>query len=62
MTIKLYNMDTLDYSGSILVTNDGWEYEGVDDQYLRTITRGMPLKALLANLVSFNIVYDIIED
>ena len=55
-------MDTLDYSGSILVTNDGWEYEGVDDQYLRTITRGMPLKALLANLVSFNIVYDIIED
>lgn len=62
MKIELYDMDTLKHSGSILVNDDDWEYKGVDDHHLITITRGMPLKAVLAFLVNFNMVYDIIED
>jgi hypothetical protein len=58
MEIKLYNIDTLDYFGSIITSDKGWEYKDVNDHYLITTTRGMPLKALLANLVIFNLVYD----
>jgi hypothetical protein len=62
MEIKLYHMDTLEYSGSIVVKNKEWEFRGVTDSHLISVTKGMPIKALIACLSSFNLVYDIIEE
>jgi len=62
MVIKLYQMDTLEYSGSIIVNNNTWEYRDVTDDHMVSVTRGMPLKAVLACMASFNMVYDMIED
>lgn len=62
MQIKLYNIDTLEYSGSIVVTDTGWDYRDVTNEHMMSVTRGMPLKAVMACLVSFNLVYDILED
>ncbi len=61
MEIKLYHIDTLEYSGTITVTGRDWEYRDVDNEHMKSVTRGMPLKALLATLVSFDLVYDLIE-
>jgi hypothetical protein len=62
MEIRLYHIDTLEYMGSIIPSGPAWEYRDVRDSRLLATTRGMPLKALLANLVAFDLVYDIIED
>ena len=62
MVIKLYHMDTLEYSGSIIVKENAWEYQDVTDDHMMSVTRGMPLKALLACLTTFNLVYDMIQD
>ncbi len=62
MEIKLYQMDSLEYSGSIIVRGNDWEFRDVTDGHLRSVTKGMPIKALLASLSSFNLVYDIIEN
>jgi hypothetical protein len=62
MVIKLYQMDTLEYSGSIIVNNNAWEYRDVANDHMVSVTKGMPLKAVLACLASFNMVYDVIED
>ncbi len=61
MEIKLYHIDTLDYSGSIVVKEGKWEFRGVNDEHLINSTKGMPLRGLLAMLVSFDLVYDVIE-
>ena len=55
-------MDTLEYSGSILVKDNSWEYQDVTNDHMVSVTRGMPLKAVLACLASFNLVYDVIQD
>ncbi|OHD65704.1 MAG: hypothetical protein A2176_13805 [Spirochaetes bacterium RBG_13_51_14] len=62
MQIKLYHIDTLEYSGSIIVNNQEWKYEGVTDEHMISVTRGMPLKALLACLASFELVYDLLDE
>ncbi len=60
MVIKLYDMDTLEYSGQIIAaSNTSWEYENVNNDFMIQMTKGMPLKAVLANLVVFNLVYDV---
>ena len=60
--VKLYNADTLEYAGEIIVSSHEWEYKNVSDSSLLEMTRGMPLKALLPCLISFNIVYDLFEE
>ena len=62
MRIKLYHIDTLQYSGAIIVSGREWEYQDVSNSHLVKVTLGMPLKAVLANLVSFDLVYDIVEE
>lgn len=59
--IKLYDADSLEYSGSMIVNGGEWKYDGVKDEHLIQVTTGMPLKAALACLISFNFVYDVIE-
>jgi hypothetical protein len=59
--IKLFNADSLEYSGSIIVNGQTWEFSGVTDEHLVRTTSGMPVKALLACLISFNLVYDIVQ-
>ncbi len=59
--IKLFNADSLEYSGSIIVNGQTWEFSGVTDEHLVRTTSGMPVKAVLACLISFNLVYDIIQ-
>ncbi|PKL40602.1 MAG: hypothetical protein CVV44_03090 [Spirochaetae bacterium HGW-Spirochaetae-1] len=61
MEIKLYDADTMEYAGSILVNGGDWEYRDVDHEHLISVTKGMPLKAVLSNLIMFNFVYDILE-
>ncbi|MGV7931145.1 MAG: hypothetical protein AB2L13_19960 [Spirochaetota bacterium] len=62
MEIKLYHIDTLEYLGSILARNAfDYEYRDVYDEHFIAMTRGMPLRALLANLVAFDMVYDVID-
>ncbi len=61
MVIKLYNMDTLEYSGSIITNNNSWEYRDVTNDHMISVTKGMPLKAVLVCLASFNMVYDVVE-
>lgn len=60
--IKLYDADSLEYSGSMIVNGREWKYDGVKDEHLVQVTSGMPLKAALSCLISFNFVYDIIEE
>jgi hypothetical protein len=62
MEIKLYHMDSLKYSGSIIVKDTTWEYREVMDDHMISVTRGMPLKAVLSCLTTFNLVYDIIPE
>jgi hypothetical protein len=62
MQIKLYDMDTMEYAGAIVTTDGGWEYRDVTNEHMMSVTRGMPLKAVMACLASFNLVYDILED
>jgi hypothetical protein len=61
-TIKLYNADSLEYAGSILVKGKAWEYVDVDDEYMKKVTVGMPVKAVMMCLINFNLVYDIFEE
>jgi len=61
-TIKLYNADSLEYAGSIVVRGQAWEYQDVDDEHLKSVTVGMPVKAVMMCLINFNLVYDIIEE
>lgn len=61
-TIKLYNADSLEYAGSILVRGHSWEYLDVDDEYMKKVTEGMPVKAVMMCLINFNLVYDIIGE
>jgi hypothetical protein len=61
--VKLFDADTLEYSGSIIVNNDNsWQYKDVTDDHMIEITRGMPLKGVLVMMINFNLVYDIISD
>ncbi len=59
--IILYDADSLEYSGKILVEGNSWQFSEVSNDFLVKFTKGMPLKAVLQCLISFNIVYDIIE-
>jgi len=59
--VKLYDADSLEYAGSIIVMPDNWEYKDVNDDHLIAMTKLMPIKGVLSSLISFNYVYDIIE-
>lgn len=59
--VKLYNADTLEYAGSMIVNGHEWDYAEVSDNFLIEVTKGMPLKSVFPCLISFNLVYDIIE-
>ncbi len=59
--VKLYNADTLEYAGSMVVDGNTWNYTDVEDSFLVEVTSGMPLKSVFPCLISFNLVYDIIE-
>lgn len=59
--IKLYNADTLEYAGSMVVNGNTWNYSEVSDSFLIEVTKDMPLKSVFPCLISFNLVYDIIE-
>lgn len=61
MVIKLYDMDTMEYTGSIVGNGNDWEYREVTNEHMISMTKGMPLKAVLSCLTTFNMVYDIIE-
>jgi len=58
--IHLFNADTLEYAGKILVHPDRWEYHEVADEYLKEVTSNMPLKGVLSCLISFNLVYEMV--
>ena len=60
--VKLFNADTLEYAGSMIVNDDSWDYVDVNDKDLVTMTKGMVLKSVLPCLITFNLVYDIIEE
>jgi hypothetical protein len=62
MEIKLYHMDTMEYSGSIIVKGNEWEYRDVKNDHMISVTKGMPIKAVLPCLITFELVYDLIED
>ena len=62
MQVKLYDMDTMEYAGAIVTTADGWEYRDVTNEYMMSVTRGMPIRGVMACLAWFNLVYDLIED
>jgi hypothetical protein len=59
--VKLYNADTLEYAGSMVVKGNTWDYTEVRDAFLVETTTGMPIKSVFPCLISFNLVYDIIE-
>ncbi len=59
--VKLYDADTLEYAGSMVVNGSSWNYNEVKDSFLIEVTKGMPLKSVFPCLISFNLVYDIIE-
>lgn len=62
MLVQLFDMDTLESCGAIVADDlKRWEYHGVSNQHLVRTTAGLPLRAVLACLASFNIVYDIVE-
>ena len=56
--IKLYDADSLEYAGSIIVKGSEWRFENCTNEDLVSVTSGMPLKAVLVNLIGFNLVYD----
>ena len=60
--VKLYNADTLEYEGSMIVNKNSWNYVNIKDKHLLEMTNGMPLKSVLPCLITFNLVYDIIEE
>ena len=60
--IKLFDADTLEYAGEIIINKDQWQYNNVDNDNLVKTTSGMPIKAVLPCLISFNLVYDIVEE
>jgi hypothetical protein len=57
--IRLFDADSLEYAGMIMVKGKSWEYRDVHNEHLRAVTVGMPIKGVLANLIYFNLVYDI---
>jgi hypothetical protein len=60
--ITLFDADTLEYAGSIVMNDSSsWSYVNVKDDYMVGVTSGMPLKAALQCMITFNLVYDIIE-
>lgn len=59
--VKLYDADTMEYAGSMITKGNTWDYNDVKDEHLIQVTRGMPLKSVLPCLISFNLVYDIVE-
>ena len=60
--VKLYDADTLEYAGSMVVKDKSWEYVDIKDKHLSEVTKGMPIKSVLPCLISFNLVYDVIEE
>jgi hypothetical protein len=60
--IKLFNADTLEYAGSIMISGGGyWEYRQVSDSHLLQTTQGLPLKGVLSCLINYNLVYEIVD-
>lgn len=61
MEIRMYHVDSMEYSGSIDVKDGTWHYRDVTDEHMIKVTTGMPIKAVLACLINFGLVYDVIE-
>ena len=59
--VKLYDADTLEYAGSMVVNGSSWDYNEVKDDFLIEVTKGMSLRSVFPCLITFNLVYDIIE-
>ncbi len=55
--IKLYDADSLEYRGSIIAEGPAWHLQNCDNAELAALA-GMPLKAVLVNLIIYNLVYD----
>jgi len=60
--VRLYNADTLEYAGTMIVKDNSWDSVDINDKYLLEMTKGMPIKSVLPCLITFNLVYDIIEE
>lgn len=58
--IKLYNADSFDYAGSIIIKDKKWKLQDVTLQELLDLPPEMPLKAMLQMLIAYNLVYDIV--
>jgi hypothetical protein len=58
--IKLYDADSFDYAGSILMDTNKWELKDVKITELLELPKDMPLKAMLQMLIVYNLVYDVV--
>jgi len=58
--IILFDADTLDNAGEIIVDGDNWEYINVDNDHMKDVTKNMKIRAVMSNLMIFNYVFDII--
>ncbi len=58
--IILFDADTLEDAGQILVDGDHWEFKDVDNDHMIEITKNMKIRAVMSNLMMFNYVFDII--
>jgi len=57
--IKLFDADTLDYSGKIVADEKNWNFVDVKDDHLIKMTSKMPLRGVLSSLMTFNLVYEL---
>ena len=58
--IILFDADTLENAGEIIVDGDNWEYIDVDNDHMKDVTKNMKIRAVMSNLMMFNYVFDII--
>ena len=58
--VKLFDADSLEPAGLIqMLENSNWEFQDVTDTHMIEVTKNMNIKAVLANLIFFNLVFDI---
>jgi|GEM_PF-1973820 len=58
--IKLFDADSFEYAGSILMDNKKWELKDVTLQEVLDLPKDMPVKAILQMLIAYNLVYDVV--
>ena len=57
--IKLFDADSLDYAGKIVIKDEKWNFIDVTDDHLIKMTSAMPLNGVLSSLMTFNMVYEL---